>query len=200
MTYGKPPMQKPWPDDERLDPELLEYGDVRNVEDKYRYWRIEAIRDDMQQRSQGFEIAVENLERDYSLGTIVRNANAFNVRRVHIIGRRQWNKRGAMKTDAYLEIVYHKTIGEFLDATQDFVKLAVDNVGDTTPLHQVTFPEKCVLIFGSEGDGISEELLAYADQRVEIPQFGSTRSINVGVASGILMYKWVEDQILSKKS
>lgn len=193
-------MQQPWPDDERLDPELLRLGDTRNVEDRYRYWCVDAIREDMARRSSGLEVAVENLERDYNLGTIVRNANAFNVRRVHIIGRRQWNKRGAMKTDAYLEIVYHKSIDEFLDATQGVAKLAVDNVGSTVSLHEVAFPEQCVLIFGSEGAGISAELLSQVDYCVEIPQFGSTRSINVGVASGILMYKWVEDQILSKKS
>lgn len=200
MTHGVPAAPRPWPDDDRLDPELLTSGDTRNVEDKYRYWRIEAIRDDLRRRAGGLEIAVENLERDYNLGTIVRNANAFNVRRVHIINRRQWNKRGAMKTDAYLDIVYHRTIDEFLNATRGIAKLAVDNVGETTPLHEVVFPERCVLIFGSEGNGISDELLTHADQHIEIPQFGSTRSINVGVASGILMYKWVEDQILSQKS
>lgn len=193
-------MQQPWPDDEKFDQELLEYGDTRNVEDRYRYWSMAAIREDMTRRSSGLEVAVENLERDYNLGTIVRNANAFNVRRVHIIGRRQWNKRGAMKTDAYLEIVYHKSIDEFLGATQDVAKLAVDNVGPTVPIHEVAFPERCVLIFGSEGAGISTGLMSHVDYCIEIPQFGSTRSINVGVASGILMYKWVEDQILSKKS
>lgn len=193
-------MPHPWPNDERLDTQLLAEGDTRNVEDKYRYWSIGAIREDMRRRSAGLEIAVENLERDYNLGTIVRNSNAFNARRVHIIGRRQWNKRGAMKTDAYLEILYHKTIGEFLKATEGFTKVAIDNIGTTKSLYEVNLPEKCILIFGSESDGISDELLKMANLRVEIPQFGSTRSINVGVASGILMYKWVEDQILSKKS
>ena len=199
MTQGAPPLPQPWPDDARLDPELLAHGDTRNVEDRYRYWRVEEIRRDMHLQSFNLEIAVENLERDYNLGTIVRNANAFNVRRVHLIGRRQWNKRGAMKTDTYLDIVYHQTIEDFLHSVQEHQKIAIDNIGETTPLHKTRFPEKCVLIFGSEGSGISDELLRYVDQRVEIPQFGSTRSINVGVASGILMYKWVEDQILSKK-
>lgn len=186
-------------DDPRIDPELQLGGDTRNVVDRYRNWSEQAIRQDMQARSGGLEVAIENLERDFNMGTIVRNANAFNVRRVHVIGRRQWNKRGAMKTDAYLELVYHATVGEFLAATRDLTLVAVDNVGMTVSLEAAELPERAVLIFGSEGSGISEELRGAAQLRVAIPQFGSTRSINVGVASGILMYKWVERHILLKK-
>lgn len=200
MTYGVPPFPRPWPDDPKLDPDLLAQGDARNVEDKYRYWRVEAIRDDMRTSSTGLEIAVENLERDYNLGTIVRNANAFNVARVHIIGRRQWNKRGAMKTDAYLDIVYHTTIEAFRAETRGKPLVAIDNVGVTTPLQAAELPRDCVLVFGSESDGLSDKMLAYTTMKVSIPQFGSTRSINVGVASGILMYKWVEQHILLKNS
>lgn len=174
-------------------------GDSRNVEDQYRYWRIEAVRDDMKARSGGLEIAVENLERDYNLGTIVRNANAFNVKRVHIVGRRQWNKRGAMKTDAYLDVVYHGSIEEFLEAVRSKTLVAIDNIGETTPLQDAVFPRECVFVFGSESNGLSAEMLSRTNMKVSIPQFGSTRSINVGVASGILMYKWVEQHILLSK-
>lgn len=197
--YGAPPLEKPWPDDDRFDPQLLANGDSRNVDDKYRYWTVSAIRDDMQQSSIRLEIAIENIERDFNMGTIVRNANAFNVRRLHVIGRRQWNKRGAMKTDAYLDIVYHASIDEFIDATSDRKLICVDNVAGSVPLHEVDLPEDAVLIFGGEGPGISQELLAKTSLHVAIMQLGSTRSINVGVASGILMYKWVERHILLKK-
>lgn len=196
MTHGAPPMPQPWPDDERLDAELLTHGDTRNVEDKYRYWTEAAIRADMQARSGGLEIAIENLERDYNMGTIVRNANAFNVRRVHVIGRRQWNKRGAMKTDTYLEVVHHASIDDFVHATQGRTLVAIDNTTGARDLHDAILPRQAVLIFGSEGGGITPELLAKSAMIVAIPQFGSTRSINVGVASGILIYKWVEQHIL----
>lgn len=194
--HGTPPFPQPWPDDPKLDPELLAHGDTRNVEDRYRYWRMEAIREDLRASSAGLEVAIENLERDFNIGTIVRNANAFNVRKLHIIGRRQWNKRGAMKTDAYLEIVYHPTVDVFLRATLGKSKIAVDNVNGATPLSEAALPVQAILIFGGEGPGISKELLDKSDAIVAIPQFGSTRSINVGVASGILMYKWVEQHIL----
>lgn len=199
MTQGVAPYPKPWPQDGRLDPELLARGDSRNVEDRYRYWSEQAIRTDMQQRSIGLEIAIENLERDFNMGTIVRNANAFNVRRIHIIGRRQWNKRGAMKTDTYMEVMYHPSIDDFLRATEGSVRVAVDNLPGATEIHQASLPPNAVLIFGSEKDGISPELATATDMMIAIPQFGSTRSINVGVASGILIYKWVEKHILLTK-
>ncbi len=199
MTHGAPPHPKPWPDDKRLDPNLLSAGDNRNVEDGYRYWSEEAIREDLRQKSAGLEIAIENLERDFNMGTIVRNANAFNVAKVHVIGRRQWNKRGAMKTDAYLEVVYHKTIDEFVRATTGKTRIAIDNLPGAVDLSHADLPRQAVLIFGSESRGISPELAAAADMMIAIPQFGSTRSINVGVASGILMYKWVEKHILLTK-
>ena len=199
MQYGAPPLEKPWPDDHRLDPQLLAEGDSRNVEDKYRYWTVDAIRADMQLTSISLEIAIENIERDFNMGTIVRNANAFNVRRLHVIGKRQWNKRGAMKTDAYLDIVYYTSVDEFLAATSDKTHICVDNILGAVPLHEANLPENSVLIFGGEGPGISQQLLDKTSHHVAIPQFGSTRSINVGVASGILMYKWVERHILLKK-
>lgn len=197
---GTPPHMRPWPDDERLDTELLAEGDYRNVEDNYRYWRIDAIREDMAKRSFDLEVAIENLERDFNIGTIVRNANAFNVRRVHIIGRKQWNKRGAMMTDTYLDVIYHKTIDEFITAIIGKSLIAVDNVQGSVGMHDGSLPLNCVLVFGGEGPGLSAELLTRADRIVAIPQFGSTRSINVGVASGILMYKWVEQHILLKNN
>lgn len=195
---GAPPLKKPWPDDDRLDHQLLAEGDSRNVDDRYRYWTVEAIREDMKQKSVSLEIAIENVERDFNMGTIVRNANAFNVRRLHVIGRRQWNKRGAMKTDAYLDIVYHASVDEFLAATADKTLICIDNITGASSLHQADLPENALLIFGGEGPGISQELLGKTSRHIAITQLGSTRSINVGVASGILMYKWVERHILLK--
>lgn len=182
--------------DDQLDPDLLAQGDSRNVADHYRYWPVAAIRHDLEQRSTGLEIAIENLARDFNMGTIVRSANAFGVRRLHIIGRRQWNKRGAMKTDAYLDIVYHASVDDFVREVGERPLVMVDNTSGAEPLHHVTLPYSGILVFGSEQSGISPELAAHASLRVEIEQFGSTRSINVGVASGILMYKWVEQHIL----
>lgn len=173
--------------------------DTRNVVNKYRHVPMEAIITDLDTSRSELEIAVENLERDFNMGTIVRNANAFNVSKVHIIGRRQWNKRGAMKTDAYLSLEYHKTVDEFVESVTKRNKeiIAIDIVEGATPLGSTPLPQNAVLVFGSEGAGISDELLKRSSTVVMIEQFGSTRSINVGVASGIAMYAWVQQHRLT---
>lgn len=173
-------------------------SDTRNVIDKYRGQSVEAIVSDLDVSRSNLEIAIENIERDFNMGTIVRNANAFNVKTVHVIGRRQWNKRGAMKTDAYLHIEYHANVDEFLAVMKQRQRpvYAIDIVPGSRPLGSTPLPYNAVLVFGSEGDGISQALLSAAEEVVHIEQFGSTRSVNVGVASGIAMYAWVQQHRL----
>ncbi len=175
--------------------------DTRNVIDKYRGQSVEAIIAHLDMSRSELEIAIENVERDFNMGTIVRNANAFNVKTVHVIGRRQWNKRGAMKTDAYLHIEYHPDVDHFLQVMKQrrCAIYAIDIVPGSRPLGEVKLPRAVVLVFGSEGDGISKELLSGADEVVHIEQFGSTRSINVGVASGIAMYAWIQQHRLTER-
>lgn len=172
--------------------------DTRNVVDRFKGWEHQAIVDELDRHGSGLEIAIENLERDFNMGTIVRSANAFGVRHVHVIGRRQWNKRGAMMTDTYLHVHYHQTVAEFASAMRERNRtiIAIDNTPGSQPLHAATLPKSAVLVFGGEGPGISAELLAQAKQTVAIEQFGSTRSINVGVAAGIAMYAWLQQHHL----
>lgn len=165
--------------------------DTRNVVDEFKGMSIESIKNELDNNAHGLEIAIENLERDFNMGTIVRNANAFGVRTVHVIGSKQWNKRGAMMTDKYLDIVYHATLNEFIQSAKQNVLVAIDNVEGSTPLSETTLEKNAILIFGSEGPGISDELLKRCDKIVAIEQFGSTRSVNVGVAAGIAMYEWL---------
>lgn len=171
--------------------------DTRNVTDEYKGKPIEEIVIDLDGKATGLEIAIENLERDFNMGTIVRTANAFGVRTIHVIGRRQWNKRGAMMTDKYLQVVYHASVVEFLAAIGEKPVIAFDNVEESQPLSQAKLARDAVLVFGAEGLGISDELLKRASKIVAIEQFGSTRSINVGVAAGIAMYAWLQQNHLS---
>lgn len=193
---GVGPHSKPWPVDNRLDPELLKNGDTRNVEDKYRYWKVEAIVADLDTSRSSLHIAIENWQHDFNIGTIVRSSNAFNVAAVHIIGKKHWNRRGAMVTDRYLHIFHHVTVADFVKAMNGYHVIAVDNQPSAINLSEVDFPEKAVLVFGGEGPGISAEMQAACETMVQIEQFGSTRSVNVGVAAGIVMYQWVRQHIL----
>lgn len=195
---GVGPHPKPWPADAWLDPDLLENGDRRNVEDRYRYWTVEAIKADLDKSRVDLHIAIENWQHDMNIGTIVRNANAFNVAAVHIIGKRHWNRRGAMVTDRYLHIEQHQTVADFVQAMDDRHIIAIDNLEGALPLSQVTLPKKAVLVFGGEGPGLSVDMQAAAEQMVMIEQFGSTRSVNVGVAAGIVMYEWMQAHVLTK--
>ncbi len=173
--------------------------DSRNVLDEFKGMAHDDIVAALDARGVSLEIAVENTLRDYNMGTIVRTANAFGVRTVHVIGRRQWNKRGAMKTEAYLSVVYHETAADFRAATSGKTLVAVENnIPGATPLARVTFAAQTVLVFGQEGPGISPELLTVADQAVYVEQLGSTRSLNVGVAAGVVMYEWLRQNKLQK--
>jgi len=193
---GTGPHPKPWPTGSQYDLDLLAGGDRRNVEDKYRYWTVEAIKADLDGRRIDLHIGIENWQHDLNIGTIVRSANAFNVAAVHIIGKRHWNRRGAMVTDRYLDIVHHETVDKFVKAMVGRDIIAVDNLPGATPLSRAVLPQKAVLVFGGEGPGLSAEMQAAAQQMVMIEQLGSTRSVNVGVAAGIAMYVWLREHVL----
>ncbi|MEW1739906.1 TrmH family RNA methyltransferase [Nocardia beijingensis] len=184
---------EPPPDDPRLDPELLAGGDRRNVVDAYRYWSREAIVADIDRRRHPFHVAIENFGHDANIGTVVRTANAFAAAAVHIVGRRRWNRRGAMVTDRYQHIRHHADIGELLAFSEQagLTVVAVDNVPGSVPLETVTLPRACLLLFGQEGPGVTDHAKQAAVMTVSIAQFGSTRSINAGVAAGIAMHAWI---------
>ncbi len=182
-----------WPDDERLDPDLLANGDTRNVEDQYRYWTMDAIRADMAQRSTGLHVAIENVEHDFNIGSIVRTANALGARRVWIVGRKRWNRRGAMVTDRYLDVAHVDDCQALARqcVEQGITLIGIDNVEGSRPLEGAVIPERACLVFGAERGGLSEAMRRACSQILHITQYGSTRSMNVGHAAAIAMWAWV---------
>lgn len=190
---GVGPHPAPWPSDERFDAELLAEGDRRNVADRYRYWSLDAIVADLDTRRHPFHVAIENWQHDSNIGTVVRNANAFLAEAVHIVGRRRWNRRGAMVTDRYQHVQHHPDIEglvRFADH-HDLAVIGIDNLPGCVPLETTSLPERCVLLFGQEGPGLSPAARSAVHQVCSIAQYGSTRSINAGVASGIAMHAWI---------
>ena len=192
-SIGVGPHGRPWPTGDHLDPELLAAGDRRNVVDRYRYWTVDAIKADLDAGRHPFHVAIENWEHDRNIGTVVRTANAFAAAAVHIVGRRRWNRRGAMMTDVYQHIRHHATVTELATwaKAEDLPVIGIDNLPGAAPLETTDLPERCVLLFGQEGPGLSAAARAAAEQVVSITQFGSTRSINAGVAAGIAMHAWI---------
>ncbi|WP_228389374.1 TrmH family RNA methyltransferase [Cumulibacter manganitolerans] len=190
---GVGPHPLPWPEDRRLDPELLRDGDRRNVVDRYRYWSVEAIVADLDARRHGFHVAIENLHHDMNIGTIVRTANAFLAREIHIVGRRRWNRRGAMVTDRYQHVRHHADPAALVGwaAERGLPLIGIDNLPGSSPIESAALPERCVLVFGQESVGLSAPLAAACDAVHSISQYGSTRSLNAGVAAGIAMHAWI---------
>lgn len=193
VGHGVGPWTGPLPDDPRYDPQLLRDGDSRNVVDAYRYWTREAIVADIDTRRNPLHVAIENFGHDANIGGVVRTANAFAVDTVHIVGRRRWNRRGAMVTDRYQRLRHHDTTAELLAfaGQAGLTVVAVDNVGGAVRLEEAALPRDCLMVFGQEGPGITDETRAGAALTVSIAQFGSTRSINASVAAGIAMHAWI---------
>jgi tRNA G18 (ribose-2'-O)-methylase SpoU len=199
-TWGVGPWQgdlPTGPEAAKYDQELLKYGDTRNVVDKYRYWSMEAIVADLDGNRHNFHVAIENWQHDLNIGSIVRTANAFLAKQVHIIGNKRWNRRGAMVTDRYQHILHHPTVEEFVawsktaNEGKEMPIIAIDNVPGCKQLETYKLPETCVLLFGQEGPGLSDAAIAASKDVVEITQFGSTRSINASAAAAITMHQWI---------
>lgn len=190
---GVGPYPRPWPTDPRFDPDLLENGDRRNVVDRFRYWRREAIVAELDATRHPFHVAIENWEHDFNIGSVVRNANAFGASAVHVIGRRRWNRRGAMVTDRYQHLHHHPDVASFVAwaRAESVAIIGIDNVSGSVAIEYTPLPRSSVLVFGQEGPGLTHELLAVSDMVCAIEQFGSTRSVNAGVASGIAMHVWL---------
>ncbi|MCV9995279.1 RNA methyltransferase [Paeniglutamicibacter sp. ZC-3] len=197
---GLGPWEGDFPSGDHFDRELLEQGDRRNVADKYRYWSMEAIIADLDERRHDFHIAIENWQHDMNIGTVVRTANAFLAKEVHIIGRRRWNKRGAMVTDRYQHVRHHPTVEDFVAWAQGegLAIIGIDIFPDSQKLETYELPRNCVLVFGQEGPGLSEEVHQSAEATLSIEQFGSTRSINAASAAGIAMHAWIRRHVFNQ--
>lgn len=201
MTDSQPvgvgPWEGPLPTGAQWDRQLLAEGDRRNVVDQYRYWSMEAIVADLDTRRHGFQVAVENWQHDLNIGSVVRTANAFNAEAVHIVGRRRWNRRGAMVTDRYQHLHHHTDVAELVGwaAERNLPLIGIDNFPDSVPLETYDLPRSCVLLFGQEGPGLSEEAHTACDSVLSIAQFGSTRSMNAAAAAAIAMHAWVRRHV-----
>jgi tRNA G18 (ribose-2'-O)-methylase SpoU len=198
---GVGPWEGQWPTEDYYDPELLREGDRRNVVDKYRYWKMAAIVADLDERRHDFHIAIENWQHDLNIGTVVRTANAFLAKEVHIIGKKRWNRRGAMVTDKYQHVRHHPTVEGFVAWAQNegLEVIGIDNFPDSVPLETYDLPKKCVLVFGQESTGLTAEVHKVCKDTLSIAQFGSTRSMNAAAAASIAMHSWVRRHVFGQK-
>ena len=192
---GLGPWVGPWPDGEHYDADLLREGDRRNVVDRYRYWTMAAIVEDLDARRHSFHVAIENWQHDFNIGTVVRTANAFLAAEVHIVGNRRWNRRGAMVTDRYQHVRHHASAADLATYLRgiDVPLLGIDNLPGSDHLETMVLPRKVCFLFGQEGPGLSETAREACSRTFSIAQFGSTRSINASAAAAIAMHSWIRE-------
>lgn len=202
---GVGPWAGPWPPGDHWDADLLRDGDRRNVVDDYRYWRHDAIVADLDARRHAFHVAVENWGHDFNIGSVIRTANAFNARAFHIVGRRRWNRRGAMVTDRYQHEHHHGDVADLVrwasqagEGGTGIPLIGIDNLPGSRPLETFGLPRDCVLVFGQEGPGLSTDMREACEAVLHIEQFGSTRSINAGAAAAIAMHAWVRQHVFGQ--
>jgi len=195
---GVGPYVGPPPSGDHWDPVLLADGDRRNVVDRYRYWRHEAIVADLDTRRHPFHVAVENWGHDFNIGSVIRTANAFNAKAFHIVGRRRWNRRGAMVTDRYQHEHHHPDAAALARWAGGIPLVGIDNVPGSVGLETYELPRECVLVFGQEGPGLTPEMQQVCRVVLHIEQFGSTRSINAGAAAAVAMHAWVRRHVFGQ--
>jgi tRNA G18 (ribose-2'-O)-methylase SpoU len=164
-----------------------------NVIDEYKFMMFDEIKNDLSLKRAEFTSVFLNLTHDFNKAVGVRNHNAFAGNDIWFIGRKQWDKRGAVGTYHYEDIHYAANWEIFLENKPEGPIICVENmVNDTRHRHLDTFriPKNAIFVYGEEKVGISSDILFCADYILSIPMFGSVRSLNVSVASGIIMYEY----------
>ncbi len=175
-------------------------ADTRNIIPKYKndnerhwQWTEDLIKKDLQAKAFPYAVLVENWQSDFNLSSCIRNANVFGASNIYYLGNKHYDKRGAVGSYLYTDVVHLKTTEELIQLKGVYTFVGVENnINGSVALDKYKHTDLSLFIFGSEGVGISEETIKLCDKFVHIPQFGSVRSLNAAVASGIIMNSFVE--------
>ena len=168
-----------------------------NVKDPLKELTVESIRNWQQQRCIPNSVAMYNTVRDFNLASVIRNASAFALKEINIIGWKKYDKRGAVGAYNYVTINHFPTFNEFSKYI-GYTNLVGLELPEHYPrIQQASFlelssfewqPGYCLLV-GEEGQGIPEEDLRCCFHRVKITIPGSMRSLNAATSAGIAMYQ-----------
>lgn len=169
----------------------VEKTDTRNVVDLYKYWTTDAIKAKLDTQRHNFSVLITNNFHDFNIGSVIRNSNAFLGKNLYVLGKRQYDSRGAVGAHHYENIIHLKSIEE-LDSS--FHLIGFDDLPQARDLETFEWPTKkhVVMCFGQETVGLTKDVADACKDVVYIKQYGSVRSLNVGVASGIAMYSYCQ--------
>lgn len=165
-----------------------------NVIDELKHLSVEQIRNSCQKNSILASVGMINIEGDFNLSTMVRNANFFGFKSVHYVGKKKWDKRGSVGTHHYTPMYHHKDESSFISQCDTRTIIAVENNipqynYKTVNLFDYQFDNinEPIFLFGEENRGLSDLILDRANIIITITNYGSVRSLNVGTTSGIVM-------------
>lgn len=163
----------------------------RNIIDEWKNYTVEQVKQQLKESAFPYAVCFENWIGDFNFSTGVRNANAFNAECIYYIGRKRWDKRGAVGTYVYKDVIHLSSEKEILSLKEKYTFIGIDNIPGSIPMKNFSWPKNSLMIFGEEGKGLSKYVQSLCDQIVYIEQFGSVRSVNCGTASGITMVDFV---------
>lgn len=162
--------------------------DTRNVVDRFKDWHDELIRKELAANAFPFAAMMEHWQGDFNIGTMIRNANAFGASEVFYIGKRKWDRRGAVGVQNYMHLTHLEDYSKLEALKEKYTFIGIDNVPGSVPMEDFEWPENPLMIFGEEGTGLTAEMVQHCAAIVKITQYGSVRSLNAGSASAVTFY------------
>ena len=164
----------------------------RNVNDMFKSWTEDLIREELKKRSFNFAVLMENFVGDFNIGSVLRSCNAFGGKEMYYYGRKHYDRRGTVGTHHYTSIIHIPERKHLLELKKQYTFVALENtVPGAEPIYDFVWPSNPLLVVGEEGTGITNDTLELCDKFVYIPQYGSVRSLNAAVASSIAMNDFV---------
>ena len=133
-----------------------------------------------------------NIAKKVNLGNLIRTANAMGVSEVLIVGKRRFHEFGAFGTARTTLKRHFYRLGDAVTFLRErgCVIIGVEIVDDATPVESATFEGPTAFMVGNEGDGLNDLQCQACDRFVYIPQYGSCASLNVNVATGIVLHQF----------
>jgi len=165
----------------------------RNVRDQYKNVSTEDIKNDLKEKALPAGVLVQNLEKDFNIGTIMRSANSFGIFDFYYFGARHIDRRGAAGCYHYMNVNNIKNIQDVKKLKERYVFVGLENnlTRGSVDIRKYQYKPATLFIIGEENAGITDELLDLCDDLIEIPMFGSIRSFNAATAASIAFYDYV---------
>jgi tRNA G18 (ribose-2'-O)-methylase SpoU len=142
-------------------------------------------------------VVMENVRSAMNVGAVFRTSDAFAIEKLYLCGytpapphkdimRTALGSVESVTWEHHLDI--HTVLSDL--KSNGYILCGVEQTNKSIPLQNISAVSKTAFILGNEVDGVTEQTLQQCDEIVEIPQFGTKHSLNVSVATGIVLWHW----------